>query len=208
MGLVLVTPPTGPALLNSDAKLHARITYADEDSEITALIQAAQRYYEQVAGVQLCTATYDQFWHSLPRSEANLQLHQDLAPWGNGKLWIDRPPLVSVTWIKYYDDTQTLQTLDPSLYQVDATGQRGFIVPAAGQLWPEMYPGLLNAFNVRFVCGFDAPQGSNVPATALHYMREWVCRHFKEEGREGGTKDPEPPGMEALFWAERCLDFV
>jgi hypothetical protein len=50
-------------------------------------------------------------------------------------LQVDNPNLISVASIQYVDPTGTVQTLDPSMYQVEP-GAPGRIHPAYGKSWP------------------------------------------------------------------------
>lgn len=68
------------------------------------------------------------------------------------------PPLRSVTWIKYYDESNVLQTLSTSKYQVDAATEPGRVAPVFGETWPATYD-RLDAVQIRFVAGY-APEGS------------------------------------------------
>lgn len=206
MGLQLVTPPAFTPLTLSDAKLHARIAYTDEDTLVTSLLAVVQEYYEKIADQKLCTQTWDQFWHTYVPDTAHLVKRQDLAPTGYDLVRLDNPPLQSVVYVKYIDQNGITQTLDPSMYQVDSTRQRGEIMPTMGNIWPMLQPDTMNAFNVRFICGYTA---NSAPATAVHWMREAVCRLFREEGREGVEALIEDgSGLDALLWSERSLEFV
>ncbi len=206
MGLQLVTAPTFTPLAQSDAKLHARIAFDDEDPLVSQLLAVVQEFYEKIADQKLCTQTWDQFWHTVIPDTAHLSKRQDVAPTGADRVRLDNPPLQSVVFVKYIDQNGATQTLDPTLYQVDTTRQRGFIVPASGQVWPELQPQTLNAFNVRFVCGFTA---ANIPATAVHFIRHGTALLFKEEGREGvEALLQDGSALESLLWSERSLEFV
>jgi phage conserved hypothetical protein, phiE125 gp8 family len=92
----------------ADTKLHLRTVTGDtsEDSAIiTPLISAAREYCENFTGRALAAQTikaYPESWASYPN------------------LWqLPMIPVVSVTSVKYYDESGTEYTLDSGDYQVD-----------------------------------------------------------------------------------------
>jgi uncharacterized phiE125 gp8 family phage protein len=136
VSLVLFTGPTDEPLTVQEAKDWARITESEDDDLVQGLIRAARCHVEQLTGRALLTQTWD--------------LYLDCFPW---QIDVPRPPLQSVTSIKYIDTEGVLQTLASSEYTVDAKSEPGRIVPAYGKVWPSTrYEP--NAVQVRFVAGY------------------------------------------------------
>ena len=72
---------------------------------------------------------------------------------------VPKPPLASVTHIKYYDTAGTLQTWAVANYDVQAPGgprcARGRIALSHGIAWPSTY-GEIGDVQIRFICGYGA----------------------------------------------------
>lgn len=118
---------------------------------------------------------------------------------------LPNPPLQSITSITYLDTTGGRQTLDPSAYRVDVTGERGIVTPAFGTSWPATYqvPG---AVEVTFVCGFGPPAA--VSPKSRHAMKI-LCAHWFSQRELFVTKRfalEIPMTVDALLWADRALE--
>jgi hypothetical protein len=97
-GLTVVTEPTAEPVTLDEAKAHLRVEHEYDDLTIAALITAARKYCETVAKRALVTQT--------------LRLTRDTFP-GACDGWIlrlPRPPLQSVTSIKYATDAGRVRT--------------------------------------------------------------------------------------------------
>jgi uncharacterized phiE125 gp8 family phage protein len=157
---VIVTPPSVEPILLADAKAHLRVLDTSEDALITALISVARQYVENNTRRALITQTFDVFLDDFPPadgSESQLRTMQSLTgvDWPRfSTIEIPRPPLQSVTYIKYMDQaTRTMVTLAPTEYIVDTASERGRIQPGYGKFWP-IPLGVMNAVNIRFVAGY------------------------------------------------------
>lgn len=138
MSLVLFAGPPIEPLTVQEAKDWARITTDAEDDLVEGLVRSARAHVEQLAGRALLTQTWDLYLDCFPE-----------------QIDVPRPPLQSVTYIKYVDAGGTLQTLASSAYTVDTQAEPGRIVPAYGSSWPgtREQP---NAVQVRFVAGYGS----------------------------------------------------
>lgn len=151
MGYTLVTAPTTTVISVEEAKLHLRVTEDDEDTLIQSLIKAATAFAETWTKRQFITATYDLYLDTFPSSD-----------WGYGadgweykrsEIVVPKPPLQSVTSVKYYDIDGVLQTLVATTYDVDLSVDPGRIRIAYNQSWPSVQS-KSNAIVIRFVCGY------------------------------------------------------
>lgn len=141
--LDLVAPPTGQALLLSEARLQARYDADDESQDplLTSYILTAEEFCErEIPGSrQFLSATYD-----LP-----------LMCWWDGILRIPKPPLQSVLSVSYYDSNGTLQALDPSKYLVRTPLRTcGIIERAPFVVFPTYQADRRYPVVVRFTCGY------------------------------------------------------
>lgn len=119
---------------------------------------------------------------------------------------IPRPPLQSVTSIKYYDTDDTEYTLSSSSYLVDTASEPGRVILNSGESWPSsvtLRPA--NAVVIRFVAGYGDDQ-EDVPETTQQAIRLLVGHWY--ENREavsttGAVPKDLPFGVRALLWLER-----
>lgn len=140
MTLDVVTPPTISWILLPEAKDHLRVRHSDDDGYIQALIGALTDVAESVTRRALFTQTLKLYLDSFECRE----------------IILPKPPLVSVTHVKYYDVGGTLTTLDGASYQVDNRAVPGRIAPAPTLSWPTIQTGRLSAVEVQYVCGLDS----------------------------------------------------
>lgn len=181
-GLALYTAPAAEPLTTAEAKLHLRVVTSADDALIASLIVAARRLAEQETGRQLVTATWE--------------LHLDSWP-ACGVISLPRPPLQSVTHVKYYDAADVLQTLATTLYDVDDKALAPRIVRADGATWPtlDVRP---NAVVIRFVAGYGAAGAvpDNVKAAMLLMVGHWYSH--REAVISGAVADL-PLGVQYLL---------
>jgi len=158
--LTLITPPTAEPLTTAEAKTHLRITTADEDTYIAALVLAARQALEELSGRAFITQTWEYALNSFPSATVGNPL---------GAIWLPKAPLQPVTSITYVDPDGASQTLGASVYTVDTRALPGQIVPAYGQVWPDTRA-VVNAVVVKFVAGFG-DDAVDVPEPIRHAMR-------------------------------------
>lgn len=151
MSLSLISAPTDEPVSLAEAKLHCRVDISTDDDMITAMIVAARQRAEHETGRRLMTQTWDLLLDAFPAAEIELR----------------RPPVQSITHVKYYDTTGTLQTLDASLYSLDSVLLPGWLLPAYNTEWPDTYD-TANAVQVRMVCGYAT--AAAVPAA----IKQWI----------------------------------
>ena len=137
----------------ADASLGAQAptTNTTVDPYVTNLITAARERAEVATRRQLLQATWDLFLDAWPC---------------DGTIEIPKPPLSSVTHVKYTNTSGTLTALTVTTdYLVSAPAgprcRRGRVTLAYGQSWPSIRE-IADAIVVRFVAGYGAT-ASTVP---------------------------------------------
>lgn len=181
-GLSLVTkPPVEPVTLQ-EAKDHLRVDHSDEDALIDQIVLAARELTEKHTARAFLTQTWD--W-KLDGFVAELR--------------VPKPPLQSVTHIKYIDGAGVEQTLDSSVYQVAATGTPGLVVEAHGKSWPSARR-QRDAVTLRFVAGYGGGIG-DVPAPVKQAMLLVIGHLYlrREETISGTIITTIPMGADALL---------
>jgi len=106
-----------------------------EDRRIAALIPIAYYAIEQKLNRAIITQTRTA---SIPNFGNHIEL--------------DYPPLVSVTSVKYYDVSNSQQTISSANYIVDTTQTYGVVQLKEGQTWPDVYD-RTDSVEVIFVAG-------------------------------------------------------
>lgn len=169
MALTLITAPTTEPVSLTEIKSHCRVDTAlgyVDDTLLTSLGLSARLQAEHLTGRQMVTAVYEL-----------------ILPKFCGEIEIPRPPLQSVTSIKYYDGGNTQRTLSSSTYAVDISNEPGSVYPVFGYSWPVTYP-RHDAVTIRFTCGY--PLATTTPTTP-ESIRRWILIQVatQYEYREG-----------------------
>ncbi len=172
MTLRVVTAPAAEPLTLAEAKLHLRVDHTLDDDLITALITVAREYAENYTRRAFIQQTLEYTTHCFP---------------AGGVFELPRPPLQSVTSIKYIDVDGVLQTVDAADYQVDTYREPGLVKPAYLESWPIVVRSDFNAVQIRYVAGYS-PSGSpasdldyaaNVPTALKHWMKVRIANMYE-----------------------------
>lgn len=166
MALIKVTDATEEPISLEEAKTHLEETLedADNDALIEWLIGVARQAAEDRTGRTLLSSTW--------------KLSLDGFP---GVVELERGPVQSVTWVKYYDSAGTLQTLAGDQYEVDLASTPARIVPAYGVIWPSTRAGKPGAVQVQFVAGYA--DVAAVPKPILHWIKLALTDLYENRGR-------------------------
>lgn len=190
--LKMVTDATAEPVDRFEAKQHLRVDITADDDLIDALITAARRMVERISGRALMTQTWDLVfdeWPALP-------------------LQIPRPPLSSITHIRYKDEAGNESTFASENYIVDTNSEPGRIALAKNKTWPADVLYAIAPVVVRFVAG--------------HSTADDVSQEFKQaillavghwyENREaiatsGAVPKELPMAVQSLLWLDRVKRF-
>jgi uncharacterized phiE125 gp8 family phage protein len=129
MSLKLITAPTSEPVTLTEAKAHLRVDASDDDALITALIIAAREGAEQITGRALMSQTWELGLDGFSDREPAYHRHAY-------RISLPRPPLVSITSVKYLDTSGVLQTMAESDYLLDDHSEPARLMPAYGTCWP------------------------------------------------------------------------
>jgi len=142
MRLKVITAPTAEPITLANAKLHVRVDIDDDDDLIERLITTARQHAETITRRAIASATYELVLDDFP----------DLS---DEEIKLPRPPLESVTSIKYTDSDGDETEWDSSKYIV-YDSEPAVIVPAYGESYPFFTPYPKGAVKVRYVAGYKA----------------------------------------------------
>lgn len=145
--------PSVSALTLAYARLHIRSLGTSDDTLIQVYINAAASYFEEQTGRQILTATREAWLDAFPFVGAS---------GGNARIELPKPPLQSVTTVKYIDTSGVLQSYRggspiADLFTISAPAgayaRRGFVEPVYGGVWP-IARAQTGAVRIRYICGY------------------------------------------------------
>jgi uncharacterized phiE125 gp8 family phage protein len=127
---------------------------ATEDSLLTDLITAAREYCEGITGRSFATQTITAYLDAFPCAD---------------RFELPRPPLQSVTSIKYKNSGGTETTMTATTdYLVDTDSNIGKIVLPYSKSWPSFTPYPVNPITIVYVAGYAALPKSLKQAMLIH----------------------------------------
>lgn len=127
-------------ITTAEAKTHARVTTSAEDTLIGGYIAEATIFVQNWLNRQLVTATLTAYPKKFPAGGTFIEL--------------PRPPLSSISAVRYVDTSGDTQTLTSTVYQSDANSFVGRFALARNQAWPAVRGGVLSPIEIDFVCGY------------------------------------------------------
>lgn len=151
LDLSLITAPASEPVSLTEAKLQCRVDGSTEDTLLTALIVAARQHVEETTSRALITQTRE--------------IRLDAWP---TRLYLPRPPAISITSVTYTDDAGVTATLSASAYAL-RTGTEPGCVLFDGTLLPTVTLADMAGIQVRYTCGYGA-SASSVPKPLFQAM--------------------------------------
>jgi len=145
---------------------------------ITQAAELAEAYTNRAFITRQFELTLDQFPTGIIPWWDGVQEGTIRAFAGDGIITLPKPPLVTVQSVQYYDLTNTLLTVDPSTYYVDAASEPARIVLNLGATWPVDTRDRA-AVLVTYTAGFGSTSGAMpgvVQAAILAHVRDTTER--------------------------------
>ena len=156
-----VVDPAAEPITLAEAKDHLRVTSNVEDARINSLIFEARDLCEHETGGR---ALMPQTW------ELTLDRFAD-------EIWLQHPPVTSITSIKYSDVNGVEQTLASTEYVLDnASNSRARIVLAPNKSWSVIYSGINNV-RIRYVAGYA--NAAAVPPALKQWMKLQISHWYR-----------------------------
>lgn len=142
----------GLAVSLSAAKTNLRITGNRQDELVEMWLRGISAHAEEIMQRSLITQEWCTTLDAFPEAIA-----------------LRMPPLVSVSALKFYDESNVLQTLDPLDYLLDTESVPAYVVPAPGRAWPATIA-RVGAVQVFHRCGYGDSDSSIPPAIKLYLL--------------------------------------
>jgi len=187
-GLKIDTAWTTSAVATSDQKSFMRVDFSDDDTLIAELIKASQNVIETYINRAITTQTLSLFLDRLPfYSDIKLQEGIFTAPdleYNSNFIVLPKPPVTSVTHVKYYDNDNTASTFAATNYYVDTISDQARVVLKTGSSWPTVSQTRnANAYEIKYVAGYGG--ASDVPEPIVQAIKLLTTHLY--ENREAVT---------------------
>lgn len=171
----IITPPQSEPVTLAAAKDHLRFDGNEQDTTIQALITAAREHSERYLG------------HAIGEQTIELSMQ-----WFPQSIELPRPPIQSITSIKYEDADGTTQTLDASEYHL-----ADYVVVSTNGNWPATahYP---DSVRVEYVAGYSV-----CPEPIKQAMLLMVGRMFDRHAED--YDDTLARVSDMLLWPYRSI---
>lgn len=208
MDFVVLTPPAALPVSIDDASAHLRVDFDEDDASVNALLAAAASFVETYTGRALLTRTYRGFLDCWPGD-----IHRGDQVSSNRRCAVDlpMPPLIAISHVITYDDSDTPTTMDPADYYVDAAGFVGRLLHRADVTWP-IPTRVANGIEIQWTAGYgDDPV--DVPAHYKHAMLlligHWYANREAVVGVDNrDSSAPLPLGVAELLAPHRVYSFA
>ena len=191
-GLVLHTAPASEPITLAEAKSYLRVDSSGDDALITSLIATARQLCEEHTQRAFMAQTYELFLDSIEDLEDILWEGMRTGPYINYyKNYIDlpMPPVVSVSHIKTYDDSDKATTFDSANYYLDNARQPARVVLRTGESFPTALR-VANAIEVKYVTGYSSANAVPEPIKfAIYQVLTYLYEH-RGDMYEGKTALP------------------
>lgn len=163
MTLKLITGPTIDPVTLTEVKAHLNISHSLDDTLLETYIKAIRRQGENITKRQFVSATYEVVLPNFPAWE----------------IILPRPPIQSVTSVKYIDrDGTTVTLVEDTDYIVDSDSEPGKIYPEDNNVgWPTDYSDetLHDKIRVRYVTGYPVDDsGDTDVSTTPEDIKTWM----------------------------------
>ena len=187
MAIKVITPPSVEPVSLTEIKAHLNIGGTLDDTILTAYIKVAREWCESYQNRAYITQTLELTLDDYPASI------QD----------IPRPPLQSVTSIKYYDENQVEATFSNTKYMVDTSSFVGRIALLGSNLYPTTTLRTINGVVIRYVAGYGNA-ATDVPEMVKHAIK-LLAGHLYEHREDTIERALEniPFGVKALLGMNR-----
>lgn len=156
----LVSAPAQEPVSLTEAKLQCKVDMVIDDVLIEGYIRASRQAFEEYAS----RGPFTQTWKLV-------------GPGFNDEIRLPRAaPLQSVEWVKYYDNSNVLQTLSASVYTAELVAEPGYLFRTPYQVWPAVGP-RPDAVQVQYIVGWASV--ATIPAPIKQGMLLLIAHWYR-----------------------------
>lgn len=208
-GLSIITDVAAEPLSADNVREYAHIDDGVETTVIDNMIKSSRMYVENYTGRSLLNRTLKFSIDYLEEVDQPLWEGTRIGPDMTIRrryLQLPRPPVVSVTSVKTFDDADTETTFDSSKYYVDNQREPARIILRNGETWPTALR-VGNAIEVTYVSGYGASR-SDVPEALIQGLLSHITFMYENRGDAyGKPQNPLPHSIKYLLEPYRVLNF-
>lgn len=182
-GLTITTDASDEPLSLQETKDYLRLDSQTDDTIVRSFLINARQFVEEYLGRSLITKTYK---YSMDYVE-----ELDIPLWEGTKVGPDmtirrryvtlpRPPLIAVTSITAFDDSDTGTVFSTDKYYVDNQREQGRVILRNGETWPTALR-VANAIEIVYTAGYGADP-TDVPEPIRLAMLQYITYMYENRG--------------------------
>lgn len=184
--LNLVVPPLLEPVSVDQAKLFAKVDTDADDVVIDDLITSARSAVEEKLDRSLISQTWDYFLDGFPGADSPICL--------------PRPPVISISSVKYTPNGGSVQTMSAADYYADLTydvrgrPRKAEIWLGLGKTWPGDVLRVANGVEVRYIAGYGTTEAA-IPGHILLGLKQLIAYWYDHRSEI----DTIPTDIEAVL---------
>ena len=160
MPLFAVSAAGFAVVSTADAKEHLAVLHSDHDTLIASLVGYATELVQNMASIQIPQKTLRVTLDSFPSDE----------------IILPRPPVQSITSVKYYDSDNILQTWSDTEWESDLYADSPWVAnlnntrirPVSSNVWPTVYS-RISPVQINYVAGWKT--AASVPGPLIQAIK-------------------------------------
>ena len=198
-GLKVLTEPSQEPVTLQEVKEYLRVDDATDERVIRPYIESARRFCEEHTGRALMTQTLTLFLDAFQDMESPLWEGMRTGPYLNyykNYVVLPRSPVVSVTHVKTYNDSDEATTFASSNYYLDSVREPSRIVLRTGETFPSSLR-VANAIEVQYVTGYTSQY--NIPEPLRLGILQHIAYLYEHRGDMYDASLPYPPMLRSLY---------
>tara|TARA_R100001480_G_scaffold30105_1_gene41029 strand:+ start:447 stop:1109 length:663 start_codon:yes stop_codon:yes gene_type:complete len=201
-GLIVSTEPTAEPLSLQEVKEYLRLEDASDERIVQPMITAARLFAEEHLSRSLMQQTLTLFLDTVV--DQNEPLHEGMrtAPdinYFKNYIALPKSPVISVTSVKTFDDSDNATTMAASKYFVDTAREPARIVLRTGETFPTALR-VANAIEVIYVAGYATAY--TIPEPIRMGMFQHIAHMYEHRGDMGEyLQAREIPAMIKMLYA-------
>ena len=163
------------------------------------MIETARRFAEEHTGRSLMQQTVNQFIDGYDEMEDPLFEGFRTGPfltYYKNYITLARPPVISVTSVSTFNDSDTETTFAASKYFLDNVREPARIVLRKGETWPSSLR-VANGIEVQYVAGYSSIYA--IPEPIRMGILQHIAHLYEHRGDMYEAKSPYPPMLQTLY---------